>query len=87
MEVTLARHFLAESLIKNNKSNDALQLLEPFLNIGCAKEWFLFVSKAKALFSLGKKNDAKLIANTAINLAPKESLENIKENLAFILNE
>ena len=87
LEVTLARYFFAEHLIKNKQSEEALELIDPFLGIGCEKEWFLLLSKSKALHSLNKMLEAKQMAEKALNLAPEENRANIETSIEFIFNE
>ena len=85
--VAMARHFLGDQLVSMNEPTQALAIVEPPQRCGAKYEWLMHLVQAEALWQLGRTDEARHVANIALEIAPSEqNRNNIRQGLAFILN-
>jgi tetratricopeptide (TPR) repeat protein len=70
--VVVARYFLADSLRRQGRSEEALATIAPSLAAGGPKSWLLHVVEAESLLALGREHDAATAAERALALAPSD---------------
>jgi tetratricopeptide (TPR) repeat protein len=70
--VGVSRYFLGEQLLKMKRYKDAVNMTAPSLNKSEIGSRLLPMIKAIALWNLGRKDEAKVIANEVIDSAPSE---------------
>jgi tetratricopeptide (TPR) repeat protein len=86
LNVTIARHFLAEHMVDNKEYESAVDFLSPFIGSGCEKEWLLFYPLIRAYLALGKEEIGRRLVNEAVANSPDEERSNVKEKLEKLFN-
>jgi tetratricopeptide (TPR) repeat protein len=85
--VRVARYFLGEHLLKMREPNQALAVIEPSFRQSSKQGWLLRVVEARALWDLGRVEDAKRSAELAVSGAPSdEKAGELRGQLAAILS-
>ncbi|MBB6563729.1 tetratricopeptide (TPR) repeat protein [Acidovorax soli] len=82
--VVIARYFLADHLLGQQRPQEALQVIEPSLAKGIASEWLLRLVKATALHALGRIDEARPEAAMVLETAPSSQK---REELAELLGK
>ena len=70
--VGVSRYFFGEQLLKMKRYKDALNMVAPSLNKSEIGNRLLPMIKAISLWNLGRKDDARVIANEVIDSAPSD---------------
>jgi tetratricopeptide (TPR) repeat protein len=84
---SIARYFLCEHLLKMGAPAQALAVVQARPESLSKQEWALRFVEARALWELGRREESKKIAVTAVELAPTDQKRSeIREELAFILD-
>lgn len=84
--VKIARHFLADRLVRHGLALRALEALAPSLAV-LPDDWLLNLTQAEALFAAGRKADARAVAERAqANASSEQKRVQIAERLAPVLS-
>jgi tetratricopeptide (TPR) repeat protein len=83
---TVSRYFLADLLLNSNEPLQALEVAEVMPDRASGR-WLLHMAQARALWELGRKAESRQAATLAVERAPNEKKQNIREELGHILNE
>jgi tetratricopeptide (TPR) repeat protein len=84
--VAVARYFLGEHLLKMDDPARALGVVQGLSGVQSKQDWLLRIVEAKALWVIGRIEEALASATSAVSLAPNDKVrQNIREDLAFIL--
>ncbi|MFG6415531.1 hypothetical protein ACG02S_16675 [Roseateles sp. DC23W] len=83
--VKIARHFLADRLVRQGQAERALEVLAPSLAV-LSDDWLLHMTQAEALSAAGRTDDARRAAEHAVAQAGSEAKRaQIAERLAAVL--
>jgi tetratricopeptide (TPR) repeat protein len=83
--VKVARHFLADRLVRHGQPQRALEVLAPSL-AALPDDWLLNFTQAEALFAAGRAADAKVAAERALgNASSDDKRAQLAERLARVL--
>ncbi|MFK4703908.1 putative Zn-dependent protease [Roseateles asaccharophilus] len=81
----VARHFLADRLVRNGQPQRALEVLAPSL-AALPDDWLLNLTRAEALWAAGRAADAKAAAGRSLgNASAEETRAQLVERLAAVL--
>jgi tetratricopeptide (TPR) repeat protein len=85
--VSIARYFLSEHLLKMGEPSKALAIVQARPENASRQDWVLRIVEARALWALGRREESRKAAATAVEFAPTEQKRSeIREDLAFILD-
>jgi tetratricopeptide (TPR) repeat protein len=83
--VKIARHFLADRLVRQGQPQRALDVLAPSLT-ALPDDWLLNLTQAEALFAAGRVADAKVAAERALaNASSDDKRAQMAERVAQVL--
>ncbi|MGQ3055539.1 MAG: tetratricopeptide repeat protein [Roseateles sp.] len=84
--VKIARHFLADPLLRQGQPQRALDVLTPSL-VALPDDWLLNMGQAEALFADGRVADARTAAERALaNASSQDKRTQLAERLAPVLS-
>ena len=84
--VKIARHFLADRLVRQGQPQRALDVLAPSLTAS-PDDWLLNMGQAEALFAAGRVADARAAAERALaNASSEDKRTQLAERLAPVLS-
>ena len=85
--VAVARYFLGDHLLKMGEPAQALEVVLQTTGLAARQGWLLAVIEARALHALGRKAEAMIAAEQAVECAPGHKAEELQRELASILAE
>jgi tetratricopeptide (TPR) repeat protein len=85
--VAVARYFLGDHLLKMGQPAQALEVVLQATGLAARQGWLLAVIEARALHALGRKAEAMIAAEQAVECAPGHKAEELQRELASILAE
>jgi len=84
--VKIARHFLADRLVRQGQPERALDVLAPSLAV-LPDDWLLNLTQAEALFAAGRIADARAAAERSLaNASSEDKRTQLAERLAAVLS-
>lgn len=84
--VKIARHFLADRLVRQGQPQRALDVLAPSLAV-LPDDWLLNMGQAEALFAGGRVADARVAAERSLgNASSEDKRTQLAERLALVLS-
>lgn len=84
--VKIARHFLADRLVRHGEPERALDVLAPSL-AALPDDWLLNLTQAEALFAAGRAADARAAAERSLgNASSQDKRTQLAERLAPVLS-
>jgi len=84
--VKIARHFLADRLVRQGQPQRALDVLAPSLT-ALPGDWLLNLTLAEALFAAGRTADARVAAERSLeNASSEDKRTQLAERLARVLS-
>lgn len=85
VSVTLARYFLADCYMRQEKYGETIKAVKPSLEIDCENKWLVCFVAAQIHYKLGDEGSSDYYASQVLLLAPKgkySSLSELKKSLA-----
>jgi tetratricopeptide (TPR) repeat protein len=84
--VKIARHFLADRLVRQGQPERALEVLAPSL-MALPDDWLLNLTQAEALFAAGRAADARAAAERSLgNASSADKRTQLADRLAPVLS-
>jgi len=84
--VKVARHFLADRLVRQGQAQRALEVLAPSL-VALPNDWLLNLTQSEALFATGRTADARAAAERSLgNASSQDKRTQLAERLAPVLS-
>jgi len=85
-DVKIARHFLADRLVRHGEPQRALEVLAPSLD-ALPEDWLLNMGQAEALFAAGRIADARAAAERSLgNASSQDKRTQLAGRLAPVLS-
>jgi len=79
LNVTIARHFLAEYLVELGQYDQAILSVRPYLGTGCEKEWLLSIPLVRSYLRMGHPDLARQAMEEALEKMPNEESADIRQ--------
>ncbi len=84
VSVSLARYFLADCYMTQDKLEEALNTIKPSLEIECESKWLPCFVAAQIYFQLGNEETSDNYASQVMFLAPKGKYSSLNELIKLI---